>query len=40
MNKVILISSIFLLLVITTFIKNETKDIEEKIILNKETIKK
>ena len=39
MKKVILISSIFFLLVLTTFIKNETKEIEKKIFLKKENIR-
>ena len=39
MKKVILIFSIFFLLILTTFIKNETKEIEKKIFLKKESIR-
>ena len=39
MKKIILIFSIFFLLILTTFIKNETKEIEKKIFLKKENIR-
>ena len=39
MKKIILIFSIFFLLILTTFIKNETKDLEKKIFLKKENIR-
>ncbi|MDC3185362.1 cell division protein FtsL [Candidatus Pelagibacter sp.] len=39
MKKIILIFSIFFLLILTTFIKNETKEIENKIFLKKENIR-
>ena len=39
MKKFILIFSIFFLLILTTFIKNETKEIEKKIFLKKENIR-
>ena len=39
MKKIILIFSIFFLLILTTFIKNETKEIEKKIFLKKESIR-
>mgnify|MGYP001478082298 FL=1 len=38
MKKVVLISAIFFLLISTTFIKNATKEIENKIYLKKENI--
>ena len=39
MKKTILILSIFFLLMLTTFIKNETKEIEKKIFLKKENVR-
>ena len=39
MKKIILIFSIFFLLILTTFIKNETKEIENQIFLKKENIR-
>ena len=39
MKKIILIFSIFFLLILTTFIKNETKEIEKKIFLKKENVR-
>ena len=39
MKKIMLIFSIFFLLILTTFIKNETKEIEKKIFLKKENIR-
>ena len=39
MKKIILLFSIFFLLILTTFIKNETKEIENKIFLKKENIR-
>ena len=39
MKKVVLILSIIFLLILTTFIKNETKDLEKKIFLKKENIR-
>ena len=39
MKKIILIFSIFFLLILTTFIKNETKEIEKKIFLKRENVR-
>ena len=39
MKKIILILSIFFLLILTTFIKNETKEIEKKIFLKRENVR-